>query len=354
MQKISGLIEKLAADHSLSLSEYESLIENRNDEAAKILRGLAVEARQKIYGREVYVRGLIEISNICKNDCFYCGIRHSNKNCDRYRLTPEEILECSSEGYELGFRTFVLQGGEDNFFNDEVLGSIVSKIKSQHPDCAVTLSLGERSFKSYSYLKSCGADRYLLRHETASKEHYKKLHPVNMSWDNRIKCLKDLRALGYQVGCGFMVGSPFQSNKTLAEDLKFIEEFKPEMCGIGPFIPHKDTPFKNFSAGTLELTCYLLSVIRLIHPPVLLPATTALGTINPMGRELGILAGANVVMPNLSPLSVRKKYELYDNKICTGEESAQCKNCLANRMKKIGYEIVTSRGDFIASTVKKL
>lgn len=354
MQKISGLIEKLAAGNSLSLSEYESLIENRNDEAAKILRGLAVEARQKIYGREVYVRGLIEISNICKNDCFYCGIRHSNKNCDRYRLTPEEILECSSEGYELGFRTFVLQGGEDNFFTDEVLGSIVSKIKSQHPDCAVTLSLGERSFKSYAYLKSCGVDRYLLRHETASKEHYKKLHPVEMSWDNRIKCLKDLRALGYQVGCGFMVGSPFQNNKTLAEDLKFIEEFKPEMCGIGPFIPHKDTPFKNFSAGTLELTCYLLSVIRLIHPPVLLPATTALGTINPMGRELGILAGANVVMPNLSPLSVRKKYELYDNKICTGEESAQCKNCLANRMKKIGYEIVTSRGDFIASTVKKL
>ncbi|MBQ7150654.1 MAG: [Synergistaceae bacterium] len=346
MQKISGLIEKLAAGNSLSLSEYESLIENRNDEAAKILRGLAVETRQKIYGREVYVRGLIEISNICKNDCFYCGIRHSNKNCDRYRLTPEEILECSSEGYELGFRTFVLQGGEDNFFNDEVLGSIVSKIKSQHPDCAVTLSLGERSFKSYAYLKSCGADRYLLRHETASKEHYKKLHPAEMSWDNRIKCLQDLRSLGYQVGCGFMVGSPFQSNKTLAEDLKFIEEFKPEMCGIGPFIPHKDTPFKNFSAGTLELTCYLLSVIRLIHPPVLLPATTALGTINPMGRELGILAGANVVMPNLSPLSVRKKYELYDNKICTGEESAQCKNCLANRMKKIGYEIVTSRGDF--------
>ena len=341
------LIEKIAAAHSLEIEEYEFLIKNRNDEAAKILRRLADKTRREIYGNKIFVRGLIEISNICKNDCFYCGIRHSNKNCERYRLTPEQIISCADEGYELGFRTFVLQGGEDSFFSDEVLGDIVKEIKSRHCDCAVTLSMGERSFESYKFLRDCGADRYLLRHETADSEHYSKLHPSSMSYENRIKCLHELRRLSYQVGCGFMVGSPYQTEKNLAQDLKFIEIFKPDMCGIGPFIPHKDTPFKDFSAGTVELTCYLLSIIRLIYPPVLLPATTALGTIHPTGRELGIMSGANVVMPNLSPVSVRKKYELYDNKICTGEESAQCRECLSNRMKKIGFEIVTARGDII-------
>ena len=341
-----GLIHKLAETHSLTRDEYEKLIVNRNETAAKLLRNLAVRTRLEIYGHDVYVRGLIEISNICKNDCLYCGIRRSNKNVERYRLTPEQIIACSDEGYELGFRTFVLQGGEDSYFNDEILGDIVKEIKTRHSDCAVTLSMGERSYESYKYLRECGADRYLLRHETADKTHYEKLHPSEMSYDNRMKCLRELRELGYQVGCGFMVGSPFQTSKTLAQDLKFIENFKPEMCGIGPFIPHKDTPFRDYTAGTLELTCYLLSIIRLIHPPVLLPATTALGTINPMGRELGIMSGANVVMPNLSPVNVRKKYELYDNKICTGEESAQCKDCLNNRMEKIGYKIVTARGDF--------
>ena len=339
------LIQRLYENHSLELEEYENLIVNRNEEAAKILRDLAVKTRKKIYGFKVFVRGLIEISNICKNDCLYCGIRRSNKNCERYRLTPEQIIKCSDEGYELGFRTFVLQGGEDNFFSDEILGGIVKEIKSRHSDCAVTLSMGERSYDSYKFLRTCGADRYLLRHETADKDHYEKIHPSEMSFENRMKCLYELRELGYQVGCGFMVNSPYQTEKNLAQDLKFIETFKPDMCGIGPFIPHKDTPFKNFTAGTVELTCYLLSIIRLIYPPVLLPATTALGTINPIGRELGILSGANVVMPNLSPVNVRKKYELYDNKICTGEESAQCRECLNNRMKKIGYEIVTDRGD---------
>ena len=340
------LIHKLADKHSLTLDEYEILITNRNDEAAKLLRDLAVRTRLEIYGRDVYVRGLIEISNICRNDCLYCGIRRGNKNCERYRLTPEQIIACSDEGYELGFRTFVLQGGEDSYYSDEILGGIIREIKARHSDCAITLSLGERSYESYKYLRECGADRYLLRHETADKEHYNKLHPSEMSYENRMKCLRELKELGYQVGCGFMVGSPYQTNKTLAQDLKFIESFKPEMCGIGPFIPHKDTPFRDYPAGTLELTCYLLSIIRLIYPPVLLPATTALGTINPMGRELGILSGANVVMPNLSPVNVRKKYELYDNKICTGEESAQCKDCLNNRMERIGYKIVTARGDF--------
>lgn len=346
-----SLVQKLAQTHSLDLPEYEALIESRNDETARMLRGLAVQERTKIYGYDVYVRGLIEISNICRNDCLYCGIRRSNTNCERYRLSPEEIIACADEGYSLGFRTFVLQGGEDSYFSDDVLGGVIQDIKARYPECAITLSMGERSRKSYAYLKACGADRYLLRHETADREHYALLHPAGMSWDNRMNCLHELRELGYAVGCGFMVGSPFQTARNIAQDLKFIESFKPEMCGIGPFIPHKDTPFKDYPAGTLELTCYLLSIIRLIYPPVLLPATTALGTINPMGREMGIMSGANVVMPNLSPVGVRKKYELYDNKICTGEESAQCRECLSNRMRTIGYEVVTSRGDIIREAV---
>lgn len=344
-ERVRALICKLSEAHSLSLDEYRELVEARSPETAAALAEKAVAVRKGIYGNAVYVRGLIEISNICKNDCLYCGIRRSNRNCDRYRLTRSQIMECAEEGYELGFRTFVLQGGEDQYFTDEVLSSIVRDIKVRWPDCAVTLSMGERSRESYQVLREAGADRYLLRHETADQAHYESLHPAEMSFDNRMRCLRDLRELGYQVGCGFMVGSPGQTSATLAKDLKFIEEFKPDMCGIGPFVPHRDTPFRDHPAGTVELTCYLLSILRLIHPPVLLPATTALGTIHPEGRELGIKAGANVVMPNLSPVSVRKKYELYDNKICTGEESAQCKDCLSARMRSVGYEIVTDRGD---------
>ena len=335
----------LFRSHSLSLSEYIYLIENRNEEAAKRLAGLAVDVRKKIYKNAVFIRGLIEISNICKNDCLYCGIRRSNKNCDRYRLTHEEILACAEEGYLLGFRTFVLQGGEDGYFTDDILCKIIKSLKSHYPKCAITLSMGERSAKSYKKLYDAGADRYLLRHETADKNHYEKLHPPDMSFEHRMECLNDLKKIGYQTGCGFMVGSPYQTSQTLAEDLKFIEVFQPDMCGIGPFIPHKDTPFKENKAGTVELTCYLLSIIRLICPSVLLPSTTALGTIHPFGRELGIQAGANVVMPNLSPSSVRKKYELYNDKICTGAESAQAIDSLKQRMSAIGYEIVTDRGD---------
>ncbi len=343
--KVYILIQKLAKAHSLSLSEYIYLIENRNEEAAKRLAGLAVDVRKKIYKNAVFIRGLIEISNICKNDCLYCGIRRSNKNCDRYRLTHEEILACAEEGYLLGFRTFVLQGGEDGYFTDDILCKIIKSLKSHYPKCAITLSMGERSAKSYKKLYDAGADRYLLRHETADKNHYEKLHPPDMSFEHRMECLNDLKKIGYQTGCGFMVGSPYQTSQTLAEDLKFIEVFQPDMCGIGPFIPHKDTPFKENKAGTVELTCYLLSIIRLICPSVLLPSTTALGTIHPFGRELGIQAGANVVMPNLSPSSVRKKYELYNDKICTGAESAQAIDSLKQRMSAIGYEIVTDRGD---------
>ena len=344
-ERIKELISRLAKDHSLTLEEYELLISERTDEAADELRRLAVETRKKHYGNSVYIRGLIEISNICKNDCLYCGIRRSNKDCERYRLTKEQILSCCDEGYALGFRTFVMQGGEDAYFTDERLCDIVSAIKGKYPDCAVTLSMGERSRKSYERLYAAGADRYLLRHETATAEHYGKLHPSEMRFEERMQCLRDLKDIGFQTGCGFMVGSPYQTYADIARDLKFIEEFKPQMCGIGPFIPHKATPFASFSAGTVELTCYLLSIVRLICPTVLLPATTALGSIEEGGRERGILSGANVVMPNLSPVDNRRKYELYDNKLYSNAESAQAKAELEKRIKSIGYEVVEARGD---------
>ena len=339
------LIEKLENERGLSESEYAELIVSRDEESAKVLASKAAEKRKAVFGDAVYTRGLIEISSYCRNNCLYCGIRRDNLQADRYRLSKEEILSCAREGHELGFRTFVLQGGEDPYFTDEVLCDIVADLKREHPDCAVTLSMGERSRESYQALYDAGTDRYLLRHETADAEHYARLHPAEMSFDNRMNCLRELRSIGYQVGCGFMVGSPGQTPETQAKDLAFIQEFRPEMCGIGPFIPHHNTPFKDEKQGTLELTLFLLSVIRLMLPEVLLPATTALGTIHPMGREMGIMAGANVVMPNLSPVGVRKKYELYDNKICTGEESAQCRNCLEIKIESIGCRLVVDRGD---------
>lgn len=345
IEKITGLIEKLERTHSLTVEEYGSLIEHRSPEAAELLAGKADAVRRTIYGNAVFIRGLIEVSNICKNDCLYCGIRKSNRNCDRYRLTKEQILECAAEGYQLGFRTFVMQGGE-GIFSAEHTADIVRELKNRYPDCAVTLSLGEYEREEYKMMRDAGADRYLLRHETADKAHYERLHPAEMSFEHRMQCLRDLHDLGFQVGCGFMVGSPYQTTRNLAMDLKFVEEFSPEMCGIGPFIPQKDTPFGSHAAGTAELTIYLLSIIRLIKPNILLPATTALGTISHGGRERGIKAGANVVMPNLSPLSERKKYALYDNKIATGDESAQAVEHLRKSMAAIGYEVVTARGDF--------
>ncbi len=347
MNKAFNIAEKLVKNHSLTLAEYEELVSGYSEELKEYLRENAEKVRKKIYGNAVFVRGLIEISNICKNDCYYCGIRGGNGNCQRYRLTPEEILECCNEGYDLGFRTFVMQGGEDGFYSDEILCDLITKIKEKFPDCAVTLSLGERSKESYQKLYDAGADRYLLRHEAADKELYEKLHPEKMSFENRMECLKNLKEIGFQTGCGFMVGAPYQTTRHIAKDLKFIEEFKPDMCGIGPFIPHKDTIFAKENSGSADLTCYLLSIIRLIHPNILLPATTALGTVRGDGRERGILSGANVVMPNLSPLSVRKKYVLYDNKISTGAEGAQQRKELEKRMKNIGYEVVTARGDVV-------
>ena len=344
--ELISMIDKLEKNHSLTLEEYVSLMEGYHLRIAQYAAKRAVEVRQKIYGNQVYIRGLIEISNICKNDCYYCGIRRSNQNCERYRLTKEDILNCCDQGYELGFRTFVLQGGEDGFFQDEILCDIVETIHQKYPECAITLSMGERSKESYQKLYEAGASRYLLRHETADETHYKKLHPHQMSYKNRMQCLQELKEIGYQTGCGFMVGSPEQSVENLAKDLKFVEEFKPQMCGIGPFIPHKDTRYKEMSAGSVEFTCYLLSLIRLIHPNVLLPATTALGTLDKKGREKGILAGANVVMPNLTPVSVRNKYLLYNNKANTGMEAAEGLQELKKRMEEISYRIVMDRGDF--------
>ena len=349
-ERIRELISRLEWEQHLTEAEYAELVRDRDEEAARLLAARAVEKRKAVFRDAVYVRGLIEISSYCKNNCLYCGIRLGNPYAERYRLTKEEILACAEEGYGLGFRTFVLQGGEDPYYTDERLGGIVRVIKERHPDCAVTLSMGERSRESYEALYAAGADRYLLRHETADPGHYALLHPRGMSFENRMRCLRDLKEIGYQTGTGIMVGSPYQTPEILAKDLKFIETFRPAMCGIGPFIPHRNTFFRDEPAGTLELTLFLLSVIRLMLPEVLLPATTALGTIHPRGRELGILAGANVVMPNLSPADVRKKYELYDNKICTGEESAQCRDCLDARMRSIGYRLVTDRGDAPAWT----
>nr|MCR5413136.1 [FeFe] hydrogenase H-cluster radical SAM maturase HydE [Kiritimatiellia bacterium] len=310
------------------------------------LAAAATAARRGAYVERVFIRALVEISSVCKNDCLYCGLRASNASAQRYRLKPDEIAACAEEGYALGFRTVVLQGGEDPFFTDAIVEGVIRDIKSAHPDMAVTLSLGERGRDSFARLREAGADRYLLRHETADAVHYSRLHPPSMSFANRMKCLADLKELGYQTGCGFMVGSPRQTPGTIAEDIAFIASFRPEMCGIGPFIPHHATPFAKEKAGTVEATCLLLSIVRLLHPHVLLPSTTALGTIDPEGREKGIRAGANVVMPNISPAAARGKYEIYDNKLCSGAESAQMLDELRRRVAAAGCSIAVDRGDF--------
>lgn len=341
------LADKLERDRDLSDDEFASVLLVDDPQFSEYLSAKAREVREKVYGKDVYLRGLIEFTNYCKNNCYYCGIRCGNKNAERYRLSEEEILSCSDRGYELGFRTIVLQGGEDPYFTDDRIVSIVRKIKEQHPDTAVTLSIGEREKESYQRFYDAGADRYLLRHETADKAHYETLHPANMSFEHRMQCLRDLHEIGYQVGCGMMVGSPGQRIEHLVKDLRFLQEFKPEMVGIGPFIPHRDTRYADEQPGTVGMTLRLLSVIRLLLPEVLLPATTALGTIDVLGREKGITAGANVVMPNLSPVGVRGKYLLYDNKICTGDEAAECIRCMTLRVAKTGYKVVESRGDHI-------
>lgn len=340
------LIDKLYYEKILSSDEFVTLLECSSDEDAQYLYSRSRAVADLFFGKKIFIRGLIEFTNYCKNDCFYCGIRRSNQKAERYRLDKEDILQCCRNGYELGFRTFVLQGGDDPWYSDEKLVCIISSIRKTYPDCAITLSIGEKTYDQYLSYFNAGANRFLLRHETANAAHYAKIHPAGLSAENRQRCLYDLKKIGYQVGTGFMVGSPFQTVENLAEDLMFIKELDPQMVGIGPFIPHTDTPFSGYSSGGLDLTLLIIGILRLMLPNALIPSTTALGTIYHDGREMGILAGANVVMPNLSPVSVRKKYMLYENKICTGEEAAECRSCLQNRMKGIGYEIVVDRGDF--------
>lgn len=339
------IIDILEKDRHLEGEQWVRLFDGFTAEDREYAARKAREAAIANFGKSIFIRGIVEFSNVCRNDCYYCGIRKSNTNCERYRLTKQQILECCDAGYEYGFRTFVLQSGEDKSYTTQTLCGIVGDIKKAHPDCAVTLSLGELGYEDYKSLFEAGADRYLLRHETASEEHYKKLHPGEMSWRNRMDCLEMLHEIGYQTGCGMMVGSPYQTAQDLAQDMLFMERFKPEMIGMGPFLPHKDTPFKDKPAGSYELTLLLISLCRLMLPDCLIPATTALGTIRPDGREKGVLAGANVVMPNLSPIDVRRKYLLYDGKICTGDESAQCRACLERRMESIGYKVEITRGD---------
>lgn len=335
--------------HQIDLDELDFILHTEDQEFLAALQQKAQQVARSVYGNKVFIRGLIELSSYCKNNCLYCGLRRSNDQAVRYRLTEEDIYASCKNGYELGFRTFVMQGGEDPWFNDDRMCRIVATVRKQYPDCAITLSLGERSRASYQQLYDAGANRYLLRHETADPEHYALLHPADMSFRNRIRCLHDLKEIGYQVGCGFMVGSPYQTVETLLADLHFIVDFQPHMVGIGPFIATQHTPFAEMPSGTANRTLRLLSVVRLLHPHVLLPATTALGTLHPRGRELGIEHGANVVMPNLSPLDHRKDYNIYDNKICTGDEAAECRACTEFRLKSIGYESVVDRGDFIGS-----
>lgn len=336
-------IEKFITDREFSDNVLTALLLSNNYD--NTLYSAADKKRREIYGDEVYIRGLIEFTNYCKNNCYYCGIRRDNKNAQRYRLSKEEIFACCEEGYCLGFRTFVLQGGEDPYYTDTLICEIVSEIRKRFEDCAITLSLGEKSKESYKAFFDAGANRYLLRHETANDTHYRKLHPDSMNLQNRKQCLYNLKDIGYQVGSGFMVGSPYQTTDNLIEDIRFLQDLKPDMIGIGPYITHEDTPFSAFENGSLLFTLRLIAILRLMFPYALIPATTALGTIHPQGRELGLKAGANVVMPNLSPVGVRKLYALYENKICTGEEAAQCRGCLERRVRSAGYRIVTSIGN---------
>ncbi len=342
---MKSLIDKLESTHALTREEFVQLIENHTTEDTDYLFERAQKARQIHFGTSVFLRGLIEVSSYCHNDCLYCGIRHSNATAERYRLTDEQILSCCEQGHRLGFRTFVMQGGEDGKFTDERMVNLIATIKARYPDCAITLSLGERRRESYQRMFDAGADRYLLRHETASAEHYGKLHPTWMSHSKRMQCLADLKEIGYQVGTGFMVGSPFQTVENLADDLLFIARFKPAMVGIGPYIPHHATPFAHEKAGTVEQTLFLLGVLRVMNPTLLLPATTALGTLDPHGREKGLLAGANVIMPNLSPADDRSKYMIYDNKIATGVESAEGLSDLVKIIESVGYHVEQTRGD---------
>lgn len=340
------LIDKLRLRRLLSGDEYRTLLTDEDEARTDYLYTSAREVAQNRFGKNIYIRGLIEVSNHCRNNCLYCGIRRDNVRIQRYRLDRTEIIRCCERGYRAGFRTFVLQGGEDPFQTKEWVIDVLLHIRDRFPDCAITLSLGEKSDTAYAAFRSAGADRYLLRHETHNATHYSLLHPTEMSLKNRLSCLDNLREMGYQVGTGIMVGSPGQTVDYLVEDLLYIEQFRPEMIGIGPFIPHHDTPLAYAKAGSIEMTLKLIAIFRLMNPDALIPATTALATLSPQGRIKGVLAGANVVMPNLSPAEDRSKYNLYDNKAIWGCEAAEGLRLLQDELKNIGYRAVTDRGDY--------
>lgn len=340
------VVDQLRDEHTLPSEGYKALL---NCSDAKIVSYLHTEARKVSllhFGRSIYIRGLIEISNCCRNDCLYCGIRKSNSHIERYRLDKDTILRCCKKGYNLGFRTFVLQGGEDRIQDDDWVEEVVIAIRSEYPDCAITLSLGEKSKDAYKRFYRAGADRYLLRHETFNATHYRFLHPKEMSREHRLLCLQWLKYIGYQVGTGMMVGSPHQTIDDLVEDILFIEKLRPQMIGIGPFIPHHDTPFAKEPTGSIDTTLRILSIFRLMNPEVLIPATTALATLDGRSREAGIKAGANVVMPNLSPDEDRKKYELYNDKAFLNAEAAEGLSLLRKQLATIGYEVAVDRGDY--------
>ena len=340
------LLEKLISKKKLSDKEYKILLSNLEKGTVYEFNKVAQEITLERFGNNIYIRGLIEISNYCHNDCFYCGIRRSNTKVKRYKLSKKQILECCRYAYELDFRTIVLQGGENDTKSVQTITDIIKSIRQEFPDLAITLSLGEFSKQTYQDFYNAGANRYLLRHETFNAEHYKKLHPIEMSRDNRIQCLYNLKDIGFQTGSGIMVGSPYQTIDNIVEDVLFIQELRPEMIGLGPFLSHKDTPFANFPNGQLNMTLMLLSIFRIMFPDALIPSTTSLNTLNKEGRRLGILAGANVLMPNLSPQANRKDYSLYDNKSSFGLESAEHKIELNNYLKSFGYKISNSRGDY--------
>lgn len=340
-------IDKLKQERILPPDKYKMLLSCQDNSIQRYLHQQAREVALANFGNKIFIRGLIEVSNCCRNNCYYCGIRKGNRNAIRYRLTKETILDCCKQGYELGFRTFVLQGGEDPVISDDWIEETVTSIRQFFPDCAITLSLGEKSREAYERFFQAGANRYLLRHETHDARHYSQLHPSEMSLNNRLQCLQWLKEIGYQTGTGIMVGSPEQTLDHLVEDIQFIGQLRPQMIGIGPFIPHHDTPFATSPAGSVEQTLILLSIFRLMHPSALIPSTTALASLSPDGREQGIFAGANVVMPNLSPPKEREKYTLYNNKASFGTEAAEGLEALRIQMKTIGYEVSEERGDFL-------
>lgn len=342
-----NIIERISSGKTLSVEEWIQAIDYNDPGYAEELKAAASVTRDRIYGRKVFARGLIEFTSYCRNDCYYCGLRRSNRDALRYRLSYDCIMDTADAGYMAGFRTFVLQGGEDSYFNDERLIMIVRGIKERCPDAAVTLSVGERSFESYKALKEAGADRYLLRHETADSIHYRKLHPDDMSQENRIRCLHDLKRLGYQTGAGMMVGSPGSSSRTLAEDMVFLSSLKPEMVGIGPFIPHSATSFRNEERGSVDLTLRMVALVRLALPHAMIPSTTALATASADGQLQGILHGANVIMPDITPPAERGKYMIYDGKKITGDEAGENLRQIAESMGSIGYELSMERGDYI-------